>query len=79
MAAAFIDADVAAEGGLKFLAGAVVLHRLGIRFGIGEDLSGGIDYSRAGTGGERFLGGNVRQRMLVVDFDTVREQLGAGG
>src|SRR4029077_8659499 len=74
VAAAFVDADVAAKGGLEFLAGAVILHRLGICFGVGEDLAGGIDYGRARTGGEGFLGGDVRERMLVVDFDAIGEE-----
>ena len=77
--AAFIDPDIAAEGGLKFLSGAMVFHRSGIGFGVGEDLAGGIDDGGASTGGERFLRGDVLQRVLVVDFDAVGEQPRARG
>ena len=79
VAAAFVDADVSVEGSLEFLAGAMVFHGSGIGFRVGEHLAGGIDDGGASTGGQGFLRSDVLDRVLVIDFDAVGEQAGAGG
>ena len=79
MATAFVDPDVAGQGGDKFLATAMIFHAGGIGFGVGEHLAGGIDDGGASAGRERFLRGDVLDRMLTVDFDAVGEQADSRG
>ncbi len=77
--AALIHTDVAAERRGELLATAVVFHGGRIGFGIGQHLAGRIDDGGARAGGLTFLGSDVLQGVLAVDFDAIREQAGFGG
>src|SRR4029077_16838671 len=72
-AAALVFTRPSSEGGDEFLASGVILHGRGIAFGIGENFSGGVDDSGAGSGGETFLRCDFRERS-TVDFDSMGEE-----
>ena len=67
-------AGPAGEGGGELLAGGVVFHVGGIRFGVSEHFAGSVDDGGAGSGGLGFLRGDFGERVRAVGFDAVSEE-----